>query len=96
MRHLELCDTLLMLVFGVIALAKGEFKITGKRMVKGSISRTLGVFLIIGAGIPLLIADYGAVIQLVLLVVVVVVGLVTSEKIETISAGNQESVEDSE
>ena len=73
--------TILMLVFGIVALAKGEFKITGGRKVKGSIGRILGVVLLLGAG-AVVIPDYGGLIQLVLLIVVIVIGLATSEKIE--------------
>ena len=73
--------TILMFVFGIVALAKGEFKITGGRKVRGSTGRILGVVLLLGAG-ALVIPDYGALIQLVLLIVVIVIGLATSEKIE--------------
>jgi len=64
-------------------MAKGEIKITKKRIVKEPISRTLGAFLVIGAGIPFMIAEYGAILQLALLVIVIIVGLVTSEKMGT-------------
>jgi uncharacterized transporter YbjL len=71
---------ILMAIFGIIALAKGEFKITGGRKVKGSTGRTLGVVLLLGAA-AVLIPDYGGLIQLGLLVLVIVIGLATSEKI---------------
>ena len=72
---------ILMLVFGIVALAKGEFKITRGRKVKGSIGRVLGVVLLIGAGVEFL-TEYGGVIQFVLLIGVIIAGLATSEKIE--------------
>jgi len=76
-----MCLTILLLVFGIAALAKGEFKITGGRKVKGSIGRVLGVIMIIGAGAPF-VTEYGGAIQLGLLIIVIIVGLATSEKIE--------------
>ena len=71
-----------MVAFGVIALAKGEFKITNKRKVKGSTGRILGVLLLIGAACGS-IPDYGGGLQFLLLIVVIVAGLFTSEKIVT-------------
>lgn len=64
--------TILMLVFGISALAKGSFKITGSRQVTDTIARVLGVILIIGAFVSPLIA----------LIAVIIIGLATSEKIE--------------
>ncbi len=77
-----MCLIILLLVFGIIALVKGEFKITGSRKVKGDIGRALGVVMLIGAGLPFFAGEYGAVIQVVLLIIVIIVGLATSEKIE--------------
>lgn len=74
-------ETLVFAVFGIIALAKGEFKITGSRKVRGSVSRVLGVLLLIAAGLPY-ITEYGVWVRWGLLVVVIIIGLVTSEKIE--------------
>jgi hypothetical protein len=71
---------LLLLIFGLIALIKGEFKITGGRRVKGSIGRALGVLMLIGAALPLLIGTAG--ISVGIFVLVIIIGLVTSEKIE--------------
>ena len=71
---------ILMLIFGIIALAKGEFKITGGRKVKGSTGRILGILLLIGAG-AVIVPDYGGGLQLLLLIAVIVVGLATSEEI---------------
>lgn len=73
--------TIVMLIFAIIALAKGEFKITGRRRVRGSTGRALGVVLLLGAG-AMFIPEWGGLIQLVLLVAVIVIGLFTSEKIE--------------
>ena len=78
-----MCLQILLLVFGIAALAKGEFKITGGRKVKGSISRTLGVLMLIGVGLSFLIGrEYGTVIVLGTLILTIIIGLATSEKIE--------------
>ncbi|MFC1975894.1 hypothetical protein ACFLXQ_05810 [Chloroflexota bacterium] len=71
-----------MLVFGIIALVKGEFKITRSRKVKGDVGRALGVVMLIGAGAPLFAGEYGGAIQIVILIIVIIIGLATSEKIE--------------
>lgn len=84
-----MCLAILMLVFGIIGLAKGEFKITGGRMVKGSTGRTLGAVLIVGAAAAFL-PDYGGLIQIVILILVIVIGLATSEKIEKAPATAEE------
>lgn len=76
-----MCLQILLLVFGIAALAKGEFKITGGRKVKGSIGRALGVLMLIGAGLPLL-TEYGGAIAIGILILIIIIGLVTSEKIE--------------
>ena len=73
-------ETLLFAVFGFIALVKGEFKITGGRKVRGSVSRALGIALLVGAVAPF-ITQYGGWIRWGILVVVIIIGLVTSEKI---------------
>jgi uncharacterized membrane protein HdeD (DUF308 family) len=73
--------TILLLVFGIIALAKGEFKITAKRKVKDSTARILGIALLLSAG-AVLLPDYGGGLQFLLLIVIIVVGLATSVKIE--------------
>ena len=55
------CLSILMIVFGVFALVKGEFKILANRKVRGSTSRALGILLLIGAAAAL-IPDYGGTI----------------------------------
>ena len=47
-----LIETLVFAVFGILGLVKGEFKITNRRKVKGSIGRILGGLLLIGAFVP--------------------------------------------
>ncbi|MGB2964115.1 MAG: hypothetical protein WBB69_09015 [Anaerolineales bacterium] len=78
-------ETLVFAVFGILGLVKGEFKITRNRKVKGSIGRVLGGLLLIAAAVPLFTpvdySLYGALIRWGLLVVVIVIGLTTSEKI---------------
>lgn len=76
--------TILMLVFGIIALSKGEFKITNRRKVKGSLAQTLGILLLLGA-VAIFIPGSGQGIQLVLLILVIAIGLPKSEKIEQAS-----------
>lgn len=73
--------TILMVIFGMVALMKGEFKITARRKVKGETSRSLGTALIIGA-ILVIIPRYGGMLQLLVLVGVIILGLTSSEKIE--------------
>jgi hypothetical protein len=72
---------IVMLLFGIAALSKGEFKITNKRKVSGSVGRTLGVILLVGAA-GTFTPDYGAIIQGLTLVIVIIIGLVKSEKID--------------
>jgi len=79
-----MCLTILLLIFGILALAKGEFKITGSRRVSGEVSRFLGVVMILGAGVPIFVRDYGFGIAFLILIFAVVVGLVQSEKIEKV------------
>ncbi len=79
-------ETLLFAVFGILGLAKGEFKITRNRKVKGSTGRVLGGMLLIAAAAPFFTpveySIYGAIIRWGLLVVVIVIGLATSDKID--------------
>jgi hypothetical protein len=72
---------ILMVIFGIIALAKGEFKITNGRKVKGSTGRILGGVLLVGAAAGL-IPNSGGGLAFLVLIVVVIVGLATAEKIE--------------
>jgi hypothetical protein len=71
---------IVMLVFGIIALSKGEFKITNKRKVKGTVGRTLGIVLLFGASLSL-IPFLGGFIQIIVLIIVIAIGLYKSEKI---------------
>lgn len=71
---------ILLLVFGIIALAKGEFKISRNRRVSGSVGRALGVLMLIGAALPLLVGS--ALIPLGTLVLVIIIGLAAAEDIE--------------
>ncbi len=71
-----------MVIFGLIALVKGEFKITSGRKVSGTTGRVLGVLLLIGAGSGLLFGEFGSLVQIGAFVLVIVIGLATSEKIE--------------
>lgn len=71
-----------MVIFGLLALAKGEFKITAGRKVSGTIGRILGVLLLVGAGAGFFFGESGGLVQTISFIIVVVVGLISSEKIE--------------
>jgi len=70
---------ILLAIFGIGAITKGEFQITKNRRVSGSNSKILGVIMLIGAALNLFIGGAG----LVALVVAIVVGLATAENIES-------------
>jgi hypothetical protein len=72
--------TIVMFGFGIAALSKGEFKITGNRKVKGNVGKFLGGLLILGSA-GAFIQDYGFVMQSLTLAIVIIIGLATSEKI---------------
>jgi uncharacterized membrane protein HdeD (DUF308 family) len=71
---------LLMVVFGITALIKGEFKITNKRKVTRSKATLLGILLILGAVLGFFVYGYAGIFTLIL---VIIIGLATSEKIES-------------
>ena len=81
-------ELLVFAVFGILGLVKGEFKISRHRKVKGSIGRVLGGLLLLGAVVPFFMPEelvlYAAIIRYGLLVVVIVIGLATSEKIDEV------------
>ncbi len=67
---------LLLLIFGLVALIKGSFKVTGGRIVSGQTGRILGVVMIAGALIPFLLpAEYGNSLSCLTFIGVVVAGL---------------------
>jgi hypothetical protein len=66
--------TILLLVFGVVALVNGSFKITRNREITDQNAKLSGIILIIGAfTIPLLA-----------LIIVFGIGMATSQKIEDV------------
>ncbi len=71
---------ILLFLFGIVALIKGEFKITNGRKVRGGLGRLLGVLMLIGSFLPLL-TEYGAIVAVGVLFFTIVIGLVTSESI---------------
>ncbi len=73
---------ILLAIFGVIALIKGEFKITGKRKVRGSIGRVIGVIMLAGAAAPLFVVE-GVALMFAALIAAIAIGLATSEPITT-------------
>jgi uncharacterized membrane protein len=75
--------TALLAAFGVFALAKGEFNITQNRKVSNLTARVLGGFLLLWAIAGLLLGQqFGTLIQILAFVLVLIVGLILSEKIE--------------
>lgn len=75
-----MCVSILLLVFGLFALIKGEFSLTRTRKVQGSIGRGLGVFMLIGAALPFILGDYGSAAALAVLIVTCLVGIFTAVK----------------
>lgn len=74
--------SIVMLVFGILAITKRNFKITRNRTVTGNTSRNLGIVLILGAlgafnQEPLI----AGIVQLTALVIAIGVGIAKSEKI---------------
>jgi len=72
---------ILMVIFGIAALSKGEFKITAKKKVTGSVGRSLGIVLLLGS-LGTFVPYIGLVIQLGALILVIIVGLYSSVPIE--------------
>lgn len=70
---------ILLVLFGLVALVKGEFKITSKRKVSGSIGRGLGILMLVGAILPLLFGTNFSAAPIVILILAVIVGLIMSE-----------------
>jgi hypothetical protein len=75
---------ILLFIFGIIALTKGEFKITSNRKVSGPTGRKLGMLMLAGALLPLLLINlpYRCFIPLGTLILVVIIGLANAEEIE--------------
>jgi hypothetical protein len=69
---------IIMAVFGIALLIKGEFKVTNNRLVKGSVARILGGLTLLS--VPLLLL-YGEPFCTGTFILVVVIGLLTAEKI---------------
>ena len=73
---------IILAIFGLVALVKGEFKITSKRKVSGSVGKGLGVLMLIGAALPLLFGAGFASAPFAILILAIVVGLVMSEEMD--------------
>jgi hypothetical protein len=87
-----MCLTIVLFVFGITALIKGEFNVTNERKVRGIIVHILGIVLLLGAASPL-IHDYGGIIQIAIFIGVIIAGLATSEKIEQENSGKRSPVD---
>ena len=72
---------IVMAVFGLIALVKGNLKISRNRQVSGMGGRVLGIVCLVGAASPFIVPDLGLAIMLGALVIAIVIGLATSEPI---------------
>ena len=75
-----LCSAV-MVIFGLIALAKGEFKITAGRKVSGTTGRILGVLLLVGAVAGFFFGEVGGGVQIIAFIIVVAAGLISSESL---------------
>jgi hypothetical protein len=80
-----------MLVFGLFAVIKNDFRITSGRKVKGSIGRILGFVLILGTAGALIPDERGILVQALVFVAVVAIGFATSEKIEKVTKVNKDA-----
>jgi hypothetical protein len=72
---------LLLLIFGLIALGKGEFNITQNRKVKDPNGQVLGCLMLSGAAISFLTGGQGWIIVLGILVLTIIIGLAVAEEI---------------
>ena len=72
-------ETILMLVFGIIALVKGKFNLTINKKVADSTGRVLGIILLLGAAAGFV---GGGVLQFIAFVVVIAIGFAKVEKFE--------------
>jgi len=70
---------ILLVVFGIIALAKGRFRITKNRWVSGAVARALGFLMLGGAVLAFFSGEAAWVVVLVTLVLVIVISLAASE-----------------
>jgi len=68
----------LLIIFGLAAYRRGEFKVTRYRKVDGETARMLGVIMLVGAGLSFVIGGW---IGLVALLVAIILGLLTSKPI---------------
>lgn len=75
---------IVLFIFGLLALIKGEFRITRKRKVRGSTGKTLGIIMLVGAVLPLFIpsSEVGVAIIFGTLILVIIIGLTSAEEIE--------------
>lgn len=74
--------TIPMILFGILTLSKSEIKIINNRIVKDSVRPVLGVALLLGAA-AILIPRHGVYIQIIIFLAVIIIGLITSQKIES-------------
>ena len=73
---------ILLILFGLFALAKGEFRITHSRMVRGDVSRALGVLMLASVVGALVLPSYGLFLMLGALLLTIIIGLATAKKVE--------------
>lgn len=72
--------TILLGIFGLIALIKGEFRVTKKRRVSGSTGRLLGIIMLLGALLSLF-GTLGSLLGITALIATIVVGLMRAEPV---------------
>ena len=69
---------MLLVIFGVYALVKGEIKITKNRVLRGNVTKILGIIMLVGAGLSFIEGLAG----IAALLLTIFVGLFLSEKPE--------------
>jgi hypothetical protein len=77
---------ILMTAFGTVGVTKGEFRITGTRVIPKDAGKTLGTLLFIGVGGTLF---FGGLFGIGALLVVIIMGLVASKPVNKASIQEQ-------
>ncbi len=87
-----MCVSLILFLFGIFALIKGQFKVTNSRVVTGPMSRSLGIVMLLGSILPFVLS-YGAAISLGLMFIVAIIGLASSQPIQPKQQPKENKVE---
>jgi len=85
--ELTIIVSIFLFIFGLIGVIKGEFNITRQRRVHSNTGRLMGIIMLGGAVTPFCMAGWSAFFaQWGSLALAIVIGLVSSEKIETLKS----------